>query len=60
MIYDENCKAKGAYEPTISVINGAFPIKIVFEKNYYLFIRQRIVRVSNVDTIGYIESFVNQ
>lgn len=59
MIYDENGKAKGTYEPTISAINGAFPIKIVSEKNYYLFIRQRIVGVSNADTIGYIESFVN-
>ena len=40
-------------------INGAYPIKIVFDKNYYLFIRQRVIGVSNADTIGYIESFVD-
>lgn len=59
MIYDENGKAKVDEEPTVSAINGAFPIKIVFQKNYYLFIRQRVIGVSNADTIGYIESFVN-
>ena len=59
MIYDENGKVKKGEEPTISAINGAFPIKLVFEKNYYLFIRQRVIWVSNADTIGYIEGFVN-
>ena len=59
MIYDENGKVKSGEEPTISAINGAFPIKLVFEKNYYLFIRQRVIGVSNADKIGYIESFVN-
>lgn len=59
MIYYENGKVRDAYEPTISAINGAYPIKIVFEKNYYLFIRQKVIGVSNADTIGYIESFVN-
>lgn len=59
MIYDENGKIRGIYEPTISAINGAYPIKNVFEKNYYLFIRQKVIGVSNADKIGYIESFVN-
>lgn len=59
MIYDKNGKVRRLYEPTVSAINGAYPIKIVFEKNYYLFIRQRVVGVANADKIGYIESFVN-
>ena len=59
MVYEENGKVKIGEEPTISSINGAFPIKLVFEKNYYLFIRQRVIGVSNADTIGYIESFIN-
>lgn len=59
MIYDENGKVKKGEEPIISAINGAFPIKLVFGKNYYLFIRQRVIGVSNADRIGYIESFVN-
>lgn len=59
MIYDENGKVTGVEEPVISAINGAYPIKIVFKKNYFLFIRQKVVGVSNADRIGYIESFVN-
>lgn len=59
MIFDENGKVKEDEEPIISAINQAFPIKLVFEKNYYLFIRQRVIGVSNADKIGYIESFVN-
>ncbi|SFC99864.1 hypothetical protein [Clostridium uliginosum] len=59
IVYDKNGQVKEFEEPTISAINGAYPIKLVFEKNYYLFIRQRVIGVSNADTIGYIESFAN-
>ncbi|WP_251861465.1 tetratricopeptide repeat protein [Clostridium sp. Marseille-Q2269] len=59
MIYDENGKVISSDEPTISAINDAFPIKLISENNYYLFIRQRIIGVSNADTIGYVESFVD-
>ena len=59
MVYDENKKVKSKEIPTVSAINGAFPIKFVSEENYYLFLRQRVIGVNNADTIGYIESFVN-
>lgn len=59
MVYDENKKVKQNEAPIVSAINGAFPIKLVFEENYYLFLRQRVIGVNNADTIGYIESFVN-
>ncbi|WP_346868799.1 hypothetical protein [Clostridium sp. UBA5119] len=59
MIYDENKKVKSKEVPTVSAINEAFPIKLVYEENYYLFLRQRVIGVNNADTIGYIESFVN-
>lgn len=59
MIYDKNGKVRESQIPSISAINSAFPIKFPSTKNYYLFIRQRIVGVSNADTIGYVESFVN-
>jgi hypothetical protein len=59
IIYDEKGKVIGTQEPIISAINGAYPIKSVFQKNYFLFIRQRVIGVSNADKIGYIESFVD-
>ncbi|EGT3617456.1 hypothetical protein FHH43_14715 [Clostridium perfringens] len=59
MIYDKNGKVKYNVTPTVSAINDAFPIKSIYSDNPYLFIRQRVIGVSNADTIGYIESFVN-
>lgn len=59
MIYDKNGKVKTKEKPTISVINGAYPIKVLSKKNYYLFIRQRVIGINNANTIGYIESFVD-
>ena len=59
IIYDEKGKVIGTQQPIISAINGAYPIKIVFKKNYFLFIRQRVIGVSNADKIGYIESFID-
>lgn len=58
LIYDEKGKVKEFEQPTVSAINNAFPIKFPFDKVYYLFIRQRVIGVSNADSIGYIESFV--
>ncbi|MGG5461366.1 hypothetical protein [Clostridium sp. B9] len=59
IIYDKNGKVKKDEIPTVSAINNAFPIKAVYQETYYLFIRQRVVGVSNADTIGFIESFVS-
>lgn len=58
-IYDSEGKVNPNMTPSISAINDAFPISVPLKNNYYLFIRQRIVGVSNADTIGYVESFVN-
>lgn len=59
IIYDENGKVKEYESPSVSVINNSFPVKTVYNKFYYLLIRQRIIGVSNADTIGFIESFVS-
>ncbi|MDU7885601.1 MAG: hypothetical protein E7J47_04345 [Clostridium perfringens] len=59
MIYEENGEVRKGVTPVISSINEAFPIKTVYSKENYLFIRQRVVGVSNADTIGYIESFIS-
>ena len=59
MIYEENGEVRKSVTPVISSINEAFPIKTVYSKENYLFIRQRVVGVSNADTIGYIESFIS-
>lgn len=58
IIYDENGRVKENNLPTVSAINNAFPIKTVYNKFYYLLIRQRVVGVSNADTIGFIESLI--
>ncbi len=44
---------------SVSSINSAYPINDVFLDYYNLFIRQRIIGVSNADTIGVVESFVS-
>ena len=59
MIYEENGEVRKGVTPVISSINEAFPIKTVYSKENYLFIRQRVVGISNADTIGYIESFIS-
>lgn len=59
IIYEENGEVRKDVIPVISSINEAFPIKTVYSQEIYLFIRQRVVGVSNADTIGYIESFIS-
>lgn len=59
MIYEENGEVRKGVTPVISSINEAFPIKTVYSNENYIFIRQRVVGVSNADTIGYIESFIS-
>ncbi|WP_243448637.1 hypothetical protein [Clostridium perfringens] len=59
MIYEENGEVRKGVTPVISSINEAFSIKTVYSKENYLFIRQRVVGISNADTIGYIESFIS-
>lgn len=59
MIYEENGEVRNGAIPVVSSINEAFPIKTVYSQEIYLFIRQRVVGVSNADTIGYIESFIS-
>ncbi|HII4440830.1 TPA: hypothetical protein ACY4R4_001651 [Clostridium perfringens] len=59
MIYEENGEVSNGAIPVVSSINEAFPIKTVYSQEIYLFIRQRVVGVSNADTIGYIESFIS-
>lgn len=59
MIYEENGEVRKGVMPVVSSINEAFPIKTVYSQENYLFIRQRVVGVSNADTIGYIESFIS-
>ena len=58
-MFSEKYKFIGTQQPIISAINGAYPIKSVFQKNYFLFIRQRVIGVSNADKIGYIGSFID-
>lgn len=59
MIYKENGEIKDDVSPIVSDINDAFPIKTIYSDNIYLFLRQRVIGVSNADTIGYIESFIS-
>jgi hypothetical protein len=57
-IYDNAGKIKDNITPTISAINGAYPIQTIYKESYSLFIRQRIIGVNNADTLGVMESFV--
>ncbi len=59
MIYKENGCVMNDVIPVILSINEVFPIKTVYSQENYLFIRQKVIGVSNSDTIGYIESFVS-
>ncbi len=59
MIIEFNAgKIKDNITPTISAINGAYPIQTIYKESYSLFIRQRIIGVNNADTLGVMESFV--
>ena len=59
MIYDKKGKVNKGQEPSVSAVNGAYPIMMPYKKLYYLFLRQRLIGVNNADTIGYVESFVS-
>lgn len=59
MIYDSDGRVKKDQVPYVSSINEAYPINYTYKNNYSLFTQQRIVGVSNSDTIGVIESFID-
>lgn len=59
VVYDSNGKVKGKNAPIVSSITGAYPINSIYSDTYSLLLQQRIVGVSNADTLGIMESYVN-
>ncbi|MEG1254981.1 hypothetical protein [Clostridium sp.] len=58
-IYDDKGNVIDEGMSSVSPINSAYPINDVYQDYYNLFVRQRIIGISNADTIGVVESFVN-
>ena len=58
-IYDKNQKLNTNFYPTIDAPTSIYTIKEVYNCYYELLINQRIVGISNSDTLGIIQSKVN-
>lgn len=59
IVYDSNGKVKKGNEPTVSNITGAYPINSIYSDTYSLLLQQRIIGVSNADTLGVMETYVS-
>lgn len=59
IIYNSDGTVKKGVVPYVSSINEAFPVNYVYRDNYNLLTQQRIIGVSNADTIGVMESFID-
>lgn len=59
IIYDKNGKTKPYNDINVDAISGAYPINYLYRDTYNLLLNQRIVGISNADTIGLIQSYID-
>ena len=59
LIYDNEGNVLPNVSPSISNVNTVYPILQPYNNYYTLQVQQRIVGVSNSDTLGFIQSIVN-
>lgn len=58
-LYLPNGKLKNAVDAYVDAPNGIFPIKQIYNNYYELLIQQRVVGISNADTLGIIQTYSN-
>lgn len=59
IVYTPTGKVIPDNKPIVSELNTAYPIQTVYNKFYELIVQQRIIGVSNADTLGAIQSMVS-
>lgn len=58
-LYLPNSKLKNAVDAYVDAPNGIFPTKQIYNNYYELLIQQRVVGISNADTLGIIQTYSN-
>lgn len=59
VVYTPTGKAIPNNQPIVSDLNTAYPVQTVYNPIYELLVQQRIIGVSNADTLGAIQSMVS-